>query len=509
MKYNEPLVIKENDSLSMLLKYIRPYSKVLEFGCANGRMTKYMAEQLNCEVSIIEYEKEAYQDAVKFAADGLCTDIMQFEWCEYFQSSFDYIIFADVLEHLANPKEVLIKTHKLLKEDGKVLLSIPNIAHNDIIVKLIQGSFDYTDIGLLDDTHIHFFAKNGISKFLSISGYVAEKVEYTQIPIGQTEQFWNSQYKVDYILEDRLVNRIDGEIYQYIICARKKKESEKETNDLRIKRPIKVIQSKLYLDFGEGFSEQNTIYINAVWEEESSFRIKEKISFPKGVKKVRIDLVENQHCILKYCDIRIGEENVSLEYSPFLSEENKKLLLEPDPMIIVSHKKDEICFLNMDILFSISISEIMNFLSESMQRAERELEEKREEREKIEEIIKQKDIEIQNYIFDIEKINFTIQEKEKEVKKTTLDKQDLEEKYRILEKKFDKYIKEKIKELQEKTDEIKRAKEELTFDREEKKKLKEEINLLKEDNHKWKNKCIEMEESFSWRITKWLRNIIK
>lgn len=327
--------------------------------------------------------------------------------------------------------------------------------------------------------------------------------------MGQTEQFWNSQYKVDYILEDRLVNRIDGEIYQYIICARKKKESEKETNDLRIERPIKVIQSKLYLDFGEGFSEQNTIYINAVWEEESSFRIKEKIPFPKGVKKVRIDLVENQHCILKYCNIRIGEENVSLEYSPFLSEENKKLLLEPDPMIIVSHKKDEICFLNMDILFSISISEIMNFLSESMQKAEKKIEEKREEREKIEEIIKQKDIEIQNYIFDIEKINFTIQEKEKEVKKTTLDKQDLEEKYRILEKKFDKYIKEKIKELQEKTDEIKRAKEELTFDREEKKKLKEEINLLKEDNHKWKNKCIEMEESFSWRITKWLRNIIK
>lgn len=499
MKYNELLVIKENDSLSMLLKYIRPYSKVLEFGCANGRMTKYMAEQLNCEVSIVEYEKEAYQDAVKFAADGMCTDIMQFEWCEYFQSSFDYIIFADVLEHLANPKEVLIKTHKLLKEDGKVLLSIPNIAHNDIIVKLIQGSFDYTNIGLLDDTHIHFFAKNGISKFLSISGYVAEKVEYTQIPMGQTEQFWNSQYKADYILEDRLMNRIDGEIYQYIICARKKKESETETNDLRIERPIKVIQSKLYLDFGEGFSEQNTIFINAVWAEESSFRIKEKISFPKGVKKVRIDLVENQHCILKYCDIRIGEENVSLEYSPFLSEENKKLLLEPDPMIIVSHKKDEICFLNMDILFSISISEIMNFLSESMQKAEK----------KIEEIIKQKDIEIQNYIFDIEKINFTIQEKEKEVKKTTLDKQDLEEKYRILEKKFDKYIKEKIKELQEKTDEIKRAKEELTFDREEKKKLKEEINLLKEDNHKWKNKCIEMEESFSWRITKWLRNIIK
>lgn len=115
MKYNEPLVIKENDSLSILLKYIRHYSKVLEFGCANGRITKYMAEQLNCEVSIVEYEKEAYQDAVKFVADGLYTDIMQFEWCKYFQSSFDYIIFADVLEHLANPKEVLIKTHKLLK----------------------------------------------------------------------------------------------------------------------------------------------------------------------------------------------------------------------------------------------------------------------------------------------------------------------------------------------------------------------------------------------------------
>ena len=55
-----------------------------------------------------------------------------------------------------------------MKEDGEILVSIPNIGHNDILVKLFQNRFDYTSIGLLDNTHIHFWGEENLDTFLYI-----------------------------------------------------------------------------------------------------------------------------------------------------------------------------------------------------------------------------------------------------------------------------------------------------------------------------------------------------
>gem|GEM_PF-5676661 len=43
---------------------------------------------------------------------------------------FDVIVFADVLEHLKKPEEVLIKMKRFLKDDGFMVISLPNIAQN-------------------------------------------------------------------------------------------------------------------------------------------------------------------------------------------------------------------------------------------------------------------------------------------------------------------------------------------------------------------------------------------
>ena len=179
MKYNVPMEIKENEAVSELLKYIKPNSTVLEFGCANGRMTRYMKEQLGCDVYIVEYEKDAFNDAIKFAKDGVCGDILAYEWLEKYKGiKFDHIVFADVLEHLSDPQQALAKTSGILKEDGNVLISVPNIGHNDVLIKLFEGKFEYTDVGLLDNTHIHFFAENSLESFCQNAGYQIIKKRY-------------------------------------------------------------------------------------------------------------------------------------------------------------------------------------------------------------------------------------------------------------------------------------------------------------------------------------------
>ena len=112
-----------NGSHGIVVSQIKPCSTVLEMGCAVGHMTKYMHEVLNCNVHIVEIDEDACKQAAQYANDWYCGDLEEDGWREYYcQYKYDYILFADVLEHLKNPSEVLEKAVSLLKDDGRINL---------------------------------------------------------------------------------------------------------------------------------------------------------------------------------------------------------------------------------------------------------------------------------------------------------------------------------------------------------------------------------------------------
>jgi len=166
-QYDAPLSTDDNSSDKKILQHVQPYSTVLEFGPAYGRMTKYMKEILNCKIYIVEIDKDAYEKAIEYASGGVCGNIIDLSWLKEFKGIyFDHIIFADVLEHLLDPCKILNETLSLLKDDGSVLLSVPNIAHSAVIINLIKNNFNYTNTGLLDKTHIRFFTYNSLLEML-------------------------------------------------------------------------------------------------------------------------------------------------------------------------------------------------------------------------------------------------------------------------------------------------------------------------------------------------------
>lgn len=334
-KYNDKLIIRENDSHSMILKQIEPNSIVLEFGCANGAMTQYMKETLDCKVYIVEYDKEAYQDAIQFAEDGICGDIMDFEWVHRFGIKFDYILFADVLEHLSDPKTVLSYTKELLKETGNVIVSVPNIAHNDIIRKLLLNHFDYTDIGLLDDTHIHFFAYQNLKLFTNQSGYYIKKIDYVYIPDWQTEQFRNKKEKIDKTIDNYLCLRDNGTVYQYIMTLSKKEDEE--IDFFLNKAIIEKQKAKIYFNRGNGFSEEDICLIEVKSNEVGIYTIECIIdkSLLIDVQEIRIDPIEGQECIVVDFYIIQGNQSLDIQYVDGIDLKRGTLLNSDDPMMII------------------------------------------------------------------------------------------------------------------------------------------------------------------------------
>lgn len=151
---------------------------VLEIGCGLGSTLariKYLYP--NAYVQGVEISPQIASIAGKIH-NVMQGDIEKME-IPFENGNFDYIIFADVLEHLHEPGAVLKRIKPLLRAGGRIVCSIPNVMHLSVMNSLINGHFDYQDSGILDKTHIRFFTWNSIVELLSESGFMVENVLYT------------------------------------------------------------------------------------------------------------------------------------------------------------------------------------------------------------------------------------------------------------------------------------------------------------------------------------------
>jgi 2-polyprenyl-3-methyl-5-hydroxy-6-metoxy-1,4-benzoquinol methylase len=80
---------------------------------------------------------------------------------------FDCLIYADVMEHLPDPQEVLKKHILYLKPGGIVYLCIPNFRHWSVLWQLFfRGHIEYVDAGILDRTHLRITTRKMALKWL-------------------------------------------------------------------------------------------------------------------------------------------------------------------------------------------------------------------------------------------------------------------------------------------------------------------------------------------------------
>jgi len=215
-KYDYELDLKTRNSLSILVSRIKQGSLVLEFGPANGRMTRYLKEQLNCIVYAVEIDKQSAKDVATYTEKIIVDSIENYSWQKEFKGlKFDYIIFADVIEHLYYPEKVLKSINAFLASDGSILISIPNISHNSVVMGLLKNEFNYSPLGLLDNTHIRFFTKKTFDSLIEKCGYFRAYETATYQQPENTE--FNYKYSdFNNAIANYLASLEHGEIYQLI-----------------------------------------------------------------------------------------------------------------------------------------------------------------------------------------------------------------------------------------------------------------------------------------------------
>ncbi|TQL69397.1 methyltransferase family protein [Nocardioides albertanoniae] len=194
-------------------------TRVLDVGCWTGEVGRILTER-GCSVTGIEIDTEAARLAEKVLDRVVVADLDEKPLTELVEpGSFDVVIFADVLEHLVDPRAALEQARELLAPGGRVVISIPNVTHGSVRLALLQGRWQTTETGLLDRTHIKFYSREGLATLFTEAGYAIEDLR------GTTADPLNVEVAIDPAdLPEASVEWVrrqpDALVYQFQLSAR-------------------------------------------------------------------------------------------------------------------------------------------------------------------------------------------------------------------------------------------------------------------------------------------------
>lgn len=110
-------------------------STVLDIGCGEGLLLQYLTETKGICGYGVDISREAVRLARARGVKAEAADILQLR----IDQAYDYIILSEVLEHLANPEEVIIKVRGRFRK--ALLISVPNIGYYQHRLRLLFGRF--------------------------------------------------------------------------------------------------------------------------------------------------------------------------------------------------------------------------------------------------------------------------------------------------------------------------------------------------------------------------------
>lgn len=158
----------------VLVNQIGKNLTVLDVGCNDGYLGA-SSDKTNTFYGL-DYSSESVDRAKNIYREAIVYDLNNLHDLPW-DIKFDVIIFADVLEHVIYPSQVLIfLIDRYLKPQGMVVVSLPNVANWQVRGKLLFGKFNYKETGIMDKTHLHFYTYETARLLVESSGLRIRKI---------------------------------------------------------------------------------------------------------------------------------------------------------------------------------------------------------------------------------------------------------------------------------------------------------------------------------------------
>ena len=129
------------NEFKVIADLIEKNTRVLDVGCADGTLMKFLKDNKNIDIRGLELSKDKVQECI---AKGLTViegnaekDLKQFP-----EKSFDYVLLSQTLQAFLNPELVI---RELLRVGKKAIVTIPNFGYWKIRLHLLtKGTMPIT-----------------------------------------------------------------------------------------------------------------------------------------------------------------------------------------------------------------------------------------------------------------------------------------------------------------------------------------------------------------------------
>lgn len=169
---NDPRILMMMEELNEFLKK-HPDAKILDVGVADGYIYRKITKKYKIfGVDIAEnFVKSANENGVRASVCDL-----EGEKLPYDDDFFDLIVAGETIEHIVNTDFFLSELNRVLKKNGKLIISYPNI--NSPVGILMMMMFDYPPMfsARFRSPHVRDWTKKTIKKALGQFGFKIEAI---------------------------------------------------------------------------------------------------------------------------------------------------------------------------------------------------------------------------------------------------------------------------------------------------------------------------------------------
>jgi SAM-dependent methyltransferase len=164
--------------------------RVLDVGCAGGYLSEILAVR-GYRVTGVDSpgaRHAGFPESVELVEADLDQGLPP--GLSLTPGGFDFIICADVLEHLRQPAGMLRDLRGLLATGGRLAASLPNSGHAYFRWNVMLGRFPAHGRGLFDRTHLHYYTWRGWVDLFASTGFRIETVKCSGVPVGLALPKW-------------------------------------------------------------------------------------------------------------------------------------------------------------------------------------------------------------------------------------------------------------------------------------------------------------------------------
>ena len=161
-----------------IVEAIRPGSRVLDLGCSQGLLAGPLREKNIRMVGVDSGPPERVAAALEAYYRRDLEQPLELPLGRV----FDYVVVADVIEHLRQRTQLMRSARRFLKEDGRLIISTPNVALWFYRLSLLAGRFEYGPRGVLDETHVRFYTRASFRREVERAGFQVIRQRVTALP---------------------------------------------------------------------------------------------------------------------------------------------------------------------------------------------------------------------------------------------------------------------------------------------------------------------------------------